>query len=108
MSLSGCGGSRTREIVVCRPKSLYRDTPDSFPDYRSANQAEGGRTPFCQFMTGGLRVHAPSRQFVYLAALYKRLGGLSSPVLRSYGSSELTNLLVRQLQSTLSCFYDLV
>lgn len=46
---SGCDGSRTRKAYrFLRPCLLTQHTLDSFPDYQSANQTEGGRTPFTE------------------------------------------------------------
>ena len=37
---------------------------DSFPDYRSANQAEGGRTPFCWSSASGSRDARPEPSYI--------------------------------------------
>lgn len=42
--VSGCGGSRTRRNSWLSQWTNSNTSCDSFPDYRSANQAWGGRT----------------------------------------------------------------
>ena len=77
--VSGCGGSRTRRNSWLSQWTNSNTSCDSFPDYRSANQAWGGRTPFADAESAVSGSHKPRPPKF-------KLPGLSCPVALGAGA----------------------